>query len=166
MHNPLRSPGRLLPAAAIAGCVLVVAFGSIAPRAGDDDDLTDQAAAAPRRNVEFAAPEQPPRRPLTLWKRHQNNEQQKLRLDWLLVRKVGDVARASRLTELQKQKLLLAGRGDLLRLIDRMEELKARYRSAVLMPEIQNEINRKAGPIRAALRGTARLPAVRYLQRR
>ncbi|HEX4071503.1 MAG TPA: hypothetical protein VHX68_10045 [Planctomycetaceae bacterium] len=155
MHNPLRSPGRFLPAAAIAGCVLVVAFGSIAARAGDDDDLTDQAAAAPRRNVEFAAPEQPPAVDRILFgNAYQNNEQQKLRLDWLLVRKVGDVARASRLTELQKQKLLLAGRGDLVRLIDRMEELKARYRSAVLTPDMQNELDRKAGPIRAALRGS------------
>ena len=74
-------------------------------------------------------------------------------MDWLLARKVGDLARASRLAEDQKQKLLLAGRGDIVRLIDRMEELRSRYRSAELTPDIQNEINRKAAPIRAALRG-------------
>jgi hypothetical protein len=153
MHRHLRSPGRFVLAAAVAGCVLVVACGSIAARAGDDDDLTDRNSSVPNQNVEFAVPQQPSVDALLFGLGDRDDQQQKQQLDQLLSRKVADVGRTARLAENQKQKLLLAGRGDIVRLIDRMEELRSRYRSAALTPDIQRQIDQEAGPIRAALRG-------------
>jgi hypothetical protein len=62
----------------------------------------------------------------------------RLWLDALLLRKVDTVDRFSRLTELQKQKLHLAGRGDIKRFFDSVEE----QRRLILMID-ENALDRK-----------------------
>jgi hypothetical protein len=140
MHSRLRSPGRFLLAAAVAGCVLV-------------DDLTDPNSSVPNQNVEFAVPQQPSVEALLFGIGIRDDPHQKQQLDGLLSRRVADLGRTARLGEDQKQKLLLAGRGDIVRLVDRMQELRSRYQSAALTPEVQRKIDQEAVPIRAALRG-------------
>jgi hypothetical protein len=50
----------------------------------------------------------------------------RLRLESILTTRVEKIARQCALTELQKRKLLLAGRGDIKRLFDRVEEMRAK----------------------------------------
>jgi hypothetical protein len=49
----------------------------------------------------------------------------RVRLETILATRVEKIARRSALTEVQKKKLLLAGRGDIKRLFDRVDEMKA-----------------------------------------
>jgi hypothetical protein len=153
LNSPLRSPERFRRAVAVVGCVLVVAFGSMAARAGDDDDLTDPNSAVPNQNVELAVPQQLRVEALLFGIGVRDDPNQKRQLDGLLSRRVADLGRTARLAEDQKQKLLLAGRGDIVRLIDRMEELRSRYQSAALTPDIQKKMEQETTAIRAALRG-------------
>jgi hypothetical protein len=66
---------------------------------------------------------------------------------------VEDVGRACRLSEAQKEKLRLAGRGDIKRFFDQVEELKRKYRG-LANPEVNfQEIYRAAQPLGLAFQG-------------
>ncbi|HEX3450071.1 MAG TPA: hypothetical protein VHS97_17590, partial [Isosphaeraceae bacterium] len=51
----------------------------------------------------------------------------RLRLETILTRRVARIAHQCALTEVQKKKLLLAGRGDIKRFFDRVEEMRAKF---------------------------------------
>ena len=53
-------------------------------------------------------------------------------LRFLLRTKVGQVARSAHLTEAQKQKLLLAGEGDIRHFLDRLDEMKSKFQGPEL----------------------------------
>lgn len=62
-----------------------------------------------------------------LYRDLQNTAGARSRLDALLLLRIEDVVQACRLTEVQRQKLQLAGRGDIKRFFDRIEELRRKF---------------------------------------
>jgi hypothetical protein len=149
MQSPLRSPGRFVLAAAIAGWAL-----RGAPLfAGDDDDLTErEPPAVAHTNLGFINPN-PPQNADALQPGKGRDDPARQRLHWLLRRKVLDVAHSARLTETQKQKLLLAGQGDIVRLDDRVDEVRAKYSSAPGTEKTQQEIDRENRRTKFLVRG-------------
>lgn len=71
------------------------------------------------------------------------------RLESYLALKVESVDRACGLTEAQKQKLTLAGKGDMKRLWDRLEEKKRKYVNVPHDQEKMNDIVQDLQPLRA-----------------
>ncbi len=90
-----------------------------------------------------------------LYRDLQNSAGARSRLDALLVVRLEDVVQACRLTEVQRQKLQLAGRGDIKRFFDRVEELRRKFqlvktdqnRIGEILQEIQPlQVNFQTGP--------------------
>ncbi len=150
MSIRIEKPARFVLAASIAGWAVVLAFWGAAARAGDDDDLTDQDAPAVRHQeieilqVQPADESKPGNR---------GDDPANQRLNRLLAQKVLDVAHAARLTETQRQKLLLAGQGDIVRLDDRVDKLRARYQAGPLTEKLHQEIDRENRRTKLDLRG-------------
>jgi len=71
------------------------------------------------------------------------------RLDSLLAMQIVDIDRACRLTDAQKKKLQLAGRGDIKRFFDRYEEVK--QKSQQNLQEFQQDVNRLQMTLQAGL---------------
>jgi len=74
--------------------------------------------------------------------------------EWLeasLRQKVDELARTCELSEVQKQKLNLAGEGDITRFESRLDELKAKCQEGALPRDQWNDIIQKTQPLRAEL---------------
>lgn len=76
----------------------------------------------------------------------------RVQLDSALSARVAEIDRVCRLTEAQKQKLRLAGRGDIKRFFDRYEQVKERFRLARDDELMQQRAMETAAPLQAALR--------------
>ena len=72
-------------------------------------------------------------------------------LDAALKQKIDEIGKDCELTELQKQKLSLAGKGDIQRFESRVEDLKIAYQPGALRPEKYSELFQKARALHAAL---------------
>ncbi|MGB2608454.1 MAG: hypothetical protein WBC80_05730 [Isosphaeraceae bacterium] len=73
------------------------------------------------------------------------------KLDSLLTLQVDDVARMCALSEAQKKKLLLAGRGDIKRFFDKVEEKRKKFAKVKNDQTKFNEIYQELVPLQAAL---------------
>jgi len=73
------------------------------------------------------------------------------KLDSLLTLQVDDVARMCTLSEAQKKKLLLAGRGDIKRFFDKVEEKRKKFAKVKNDQTKFNEIYQELVPLQAAL---------------
>jgi hypothetical protein len=83
------------------------------------------------------------------------------KLDSLLALRIDEVDRLCGLTDVQKQKLHLAGRGDVKRFFDRVEESKRKFASgqAGLNPNVWQELQPLQGELNAGLFGEESLYA-------
>jgi hypothetical protein len=73
-------------------------------------------------------------------------------LEILLRRKVEDVNQARELTPIQRKKLVLAGRGDIKRLFDRIEEERKEFHRIRTDPDRCGEFLRELQPLRVTIR--------------
>ena len=73
------------------------------------------------------------------------------KLDSLLTFEVDDVARTCRLSEVQKKKLLLAGRGDIKRFFDKVEEKRKKFDKVKTDQNKIGEIYQELVPLQATL---------------
>jgi hypothetical protein len=133
---------------ALAVCALV----ADRTRAGDDDDLVDDPMAVPDgieqmvviRNLDAN---------IDNWlfgnRRFSDNPSQKLLL--ILKVKADALARMAGLSELQKEKLLLAGEGDIRRFLDRVDEIKLKHRTNEMPQGAWNRIFQEIQPLREIL---------------
>lgn len=120
-------------------------------RAGDDDDLAEDPLARPEmveqmvviRNLDAN---------IDNWlfgNRRFSNPSQKLSL--MLKVKADGVARAAGLSESQKEKLMLAGEGDIRRFLDRVEEIKLKHKTSEMPQGAWNRIFLEIQPLRQIL---------------
>jgi hypothetical protein len=147
MHarNDLRL-ARLLTAIAVCG------LWAGRARAGDDDDL-----AADPLNVPESAEGMVVIRNLDVnidnWlfgnRRFSDNPAQKL--TQLLKVKADGIARAVGLSDAQKEKLMLAGQGDILRFLERVDEVKLKYKSGPMQQAAWNQVFLEIQPLREIL---------------
>jgi hypothetical protein len=72
-------------------------------------------------------------------------------LDSLLTLQVDDVARIGQLTELQKKKLVLAGRGDIKRFLEKVEEKRQKFEKVKTDQNKVGEIYQELLPLRSIL---------------
>jgi hypothetical protein len=126
--------------------------GTSRAHAGDDDDLADDPLAAPEpieqrvviRNLDAN---------IDNWlfgnRRFSDNPPQKLLM--LLKVKADGIARAAGLSESQKEKLTLAGEGDIRRFVDRVEEVKLKYRNNEMPQGAWNRVFLEIQPLRDVL---------------
>jgi hypothetical protein len=150
MSIRIEKSARFVLAVAIAGWAVMLTFWGAAVRAGDDDDLTDQDAPAVRHQ-EIEIIQAQPADESKLGNRKNDPANQKLHR--LLTQKVLDVAHAARLTETQRQRLLLAGQGDIVRLDDRVDKFRARYQAGPPTQELEQEADRENRRTSLDLRG-------------
>jgi hypothetical protein len=121
-------------------------------RAGDDDDLVEDPMAVPDgleqmvviRNLDAN---------IDNWlfgnRRFSDNPSQKLSL--ILKVKSAAFARMAGLSESQREKLLLAGEGDIRRFLDRVDEIKLKHRSNEMPQGAWNRIFQEIQPLRDVL---------------
>jgi hypothetical protein len=146
----IKSPrfSRPAVAAAMGLCLL----GSTA-LARDDDDMTDDPPM--RRPIVVAGvppdvlPELSNIENFVLEKRSGEGDPPPASFDDELETKVDEMSLAARLSEIQKRKLLLAGRGDIKRFRDRVDAIKARYKSGNPDERTAGEISKQLQQMRA-----------------
>ncbi|HET6327720.1 MAG TPA: hypothetical protein VFG04_23760 [Planctomycetaceae bacterium] len=118
---------------AVAAAIVGLSLAGAAPPSGPDDDLVDESAKKPveeelvinaNGNINIAASIDQ----LVYGNPAQNHSPQE-RLELRLQRRIELLARDATLSENQKQKLLFAGKGDIGRLVERVELFKTRYQT-------------------------------------
>jgi hypothetical protein len=142
-------------------CVLLAAFiacaaaGGVA-RAGDDDDLVTEDAAASGQNDNMLPRAALPNDnanidELVFGNSNGGEDQHRRNLQAILAGKVLNLARSAGLTELQQQRLSLAGRGDIQRFFECVDAIKTE-KTGVLTVDIWNHLFRETEPLKASLR--------------
>jgi hypothetical protein len=122
----LRILGRLL----LVGLVLALVGSSDVALAQDDDEPVENENAQQVNRVRMAVVEQAPNlEQMDQWVfgRYGGSGGARNKLDSSLVLRIQDLERACGITEVQKQKIRLAGRGDIKRFFDKVEELKRKF---------------------------------------
>jgi hypothetical protein len=118
---------------AFGAAIVALSFAGVTSPPGDDDDLMDESAKKPAEQailiggngtINLAASIDQ----LVYGNVAQNHTPQE-RLELRLERRVDLLAREAALSESQKQKLLFAGKGDIGRLVERVEQFKTRYQT-------------------------------------
>jgi hypothetical protein len=142
----MRRSGRIALCVLMIGLVASVAMAFV----GDDDDLTDKAQKEPRPKRRIVNV-QPLAANVDSWIYGDSDqgEAPQDRLESLLRRKVEEISRIAAISANQKQKLILAGRGDIQRFVDRVDRLKAKYQTGGNANQAFSEV----GPLRADARG-------------
>jgi hypothetical protein len=144
-----------------ARCVRMVLAATIAVQIGseasafdgEDDDLVDEASTVSdqqrgRLNVQDIAAN------IDRWLYGNNEavgEEAEQKLDLLLRKRVNQVALSAAITKDQEQKLWFAGKVDIRRFFDRVEELKAKYPPGTLAPNAWNQVFEEIRPLQAAI---------------
>src|ERR1700722_2328525 len=113
--------------------------------AGDPDDLVDdRPVSAPNR---LAVGAEDPLYYARRWGFGGEREGRRFELESLLKKNVAESARAGALSDGQRQKLLLAGTGDIHHLFDRMEQIKSKYQSEALDQDGLRRLNEETRPL-------------------
>ncbi|HTI52537.1 MAG TPA: hypothetical protein VL475_16350 [Planctomycetaceae bacterium] len=117
------------------------------PRIADDDDLVNDAPADPprRRLIVSAATFD-----RWLFGQNQKADLNRRQID-LLRKKIDAIDRVCQLTEVQKEKLELAGRGDCHRFFERADELRQRFEQVRKDPDQVLALSREVQPLRSLL---------------
>jgi hypothetical protein len=117
-------------------------------RADDDDDLVEIRPEVQRQmlqgKIRISA------RNIDAWI-YGNQASGRERLDASLVRKIAELARGCGLSDDQKQKLSLAGKGDIQRFVSRVNDLKAKWESEGIPRDQFNAMYQETRPLHAAL---------------
>jgi hypothetical protein len=127
MRESANKPGWI----SLAAAVIALAVWESAAIAADGDDLVDDPAgkAVNKEAVIGLNPASTIHNWVFYGNQFGSREGPESKLESLLRTRIADLARAGALSDEQKQKLLLAGEGDIRRFIDRVEQMKSRYRS-------------------------------------
>ena len=140
--------------ATLPAVLLVLALAANPARAGDDDDLVDksrQPAANARQFINI------PNLGTTIdnwvYGNDEGNESPPERLESQLRMKVGSLGRSFGIDENRKQKLLLAGQGDIRRFVDRVEQFKSHYRNERITIDEWRRVRQEAQKLREPLSG-------------
>jgi hypothetical protein len=122
----LRHRGRLLVVAAL---LAIVGSGTVAR--GQDDEEPDDDAVPANQMAGVMIQQMPNIEQVDQWVfgRFGGSGGARTRLDSTLALRLEDLGRTCGITEAQKKKLKLAGRGDVKRFFDRVEELKRRFQA-------------------------------------
>ncbi len=133
----------------------VLALAAAPARADDDDDLIDKSAkpAANEREIIFAAPGVDQNIDNWVYGNDDGANSVQETLESRLQMKTGPLARTFNLSDNQKQKLLLAGRGDIRRFLGRVEQLKSRYHRNRLTVDDWRVVRQESLHLRASLSG-------------
>ncbi len=126
MTSNLRIFARLL----LVGSALAIAGSNRLARAQDDDEPAENENAQQVNNLRMAVIEQVPNlEQMDQWVfgRYGGSGGARNKLDSSLLVRIQDLERECGLTEAQKQKLRLAGRGDIKRFFDRVQALKRKF---------------------------------------
>ena len=126
MMSNLRILGRLL---LIASAFALVGSSRLA-RAQDNDEPVEVEDAQPVNRLRMAVIEQGPnldQMDQWVFGRYGGSGGARNKLDSSLLLRISDLERTCGITELQKNKLRLAGRGDIKRFFDKVEELKRKF---------------------------------------
>ena len=141
MHHLTRHTCRLVLAATLLTCAAAWLHGD------DDDDLVDVRAQVMRnpfaaRNGRINISE----RNVDSWI-YGNESRGRTWLEASLKQKIDQMARVCELSDLQKHKLLLAGKGDIQRFETRVDDLKASVKLGAMPPEKYTELFQKTRPL-------------------
>ncbi len=130
---------------------LVAIAGTGAARAdGDDDDLVE-IKPQPRQMVFRAVAQiQISDRNIDAWV-YGNQSRGPEWIEASLKQRVDEIVRICRLTDVQKEKLTLAGKGDIQHFESRVDELRARCKSGKIQADQYNQLYQSSQPLRAAL---------------
>ena len=125
MMSNLRILGRLL----LVWLALAIAGNCRFARAQDDDDPVENENAQPVNNLRMGMINQGNLEQMDQWVfgRYGGSGGARNKLDSSLLLRIQDLERACGITEIQQKKLRLAGRGDIKRFFDKVEELKRKY---------------------------------------
>jgi hypothetical protein len=126
MMSKLRILGRLQ----LVWLALALAGNCRFARAQDDDDPVENENAQPANNLRMGMINQGPNlEQMDQWVfgRYGGSGGARNKLDSSLLLRIQDLERACGITEVQQKKLRLAGRGDIKRFFDKVEELKRKY---------------------------------------
>jgi hypothetical protein len=125
MMSNLRILSRLL----LVWSALVIAGNCRFARAQDDDDPVENENAQPVNNLRMGMINQGNLEQMDQWVfgRYGGSGGARNKLDSSLLLRIQDLERACGITEVQQRKLRLAGRGDIKRFFDKVEELKRKY---------------------------------------
>jgi hypothetical protein len=149
MHRLSRHVCRLTLAMALLGCT-----GAIWLRGEDDDDdlveIRDQAAAKARFGFGAGGRIMITEGNIDAWI-YGNQSRGRGWLEASLKHKVDEMGKLCELSALQKQKLTLAGEGDIQRFESQVEDLKATCQLGALRPEKYSELYQKTRPLHATL---------------
>ncbi|HET6324300.1 MAG TPA: hypothetical protein VFG04_06335 [Planctomycetaceae bacterium] len=149
MHPLSRHVWRL----ALAAALLSPAGAIYLPDDGDDDDLVEiRDRAANQGQIRFGAAGQImiTERNIDGWI-YGSESRDRGWLEASLKQKIEEMGRVCELSDAQKQKLTLAGKGDIQRFTARVDDLKATCKPGGMRPEKYTEIFQKTRPLHAAV---------------
>jgi hypothetical protein len=151
----MRSLVRLFGTFVLAATTLALAGAGAVAFAQDDDDLIDEMHAGPGvnqgrvvvRNMQSINVN------IDAWVYgNHRNQSGEGRLESLLKTKADELARMTGLSEAQKQKLLLAGQGDVRRFVDRVDEIKLKHQSTEFTQVEWRNVFEEIQPLQIELR--------------
>ncbi len=133
-----------------AAALVAVAGTGAALADGDDDDLVE-IKPQPRQMVFRAVGQiQISDRNIDAWV-YGNQSRGPEWIEASLKQRVDEIVRICRLTDVQKEKLTLAGKGDIQHFESRVDELRAKCKSGKIQADQYNQLYQSSQPLRAAL---------------
>jgi hypothetical protein len=132
-----------------AGALCATAAG--AAHAGDDDDLSDDAMPVPESEPMVAVRNLDANVDGWLFGNRRFGDSPAAKLTLLLKVKAEEITRTAGLSESQNDKLLLAGEGDIRRFLDRVDEIKLKFRSPEVPQANWNRVFAEIQPFRQIL---------------
>jgi hypothetical protein len=151
----MRSFVRLFGTFVLAATMLALAGAGTVAFAQDDDDLIDDMHAGPGQNEGRVVVRnmQSINVNIDAWVYgNRRNGSGEGRLVSLLKTKADELARMTGLSETQKQKLLLAGEGDVRRFVDRVDEIKLKHQATEFTQVEWQKIFEEIRPLQIELR--------------
>jgi hypothetical protein len=145
--------GRLTGAFLLFAAIVGASASRVELAGDDDDDLADDPASnADQVNEMVVVRNIDANVDSWLFGNRRAGESGRPKLNLLLKTKMDEVSRAAELTLEQQQKLVLAGEGDIRRFVDRVEEIKLRYRTTNFGHGGWNRVFQEIEPLKTVLR--------------
>jgi hypothetical protein len=143
--------GRCFAAFVVAAAVMALPVLAASATAGDDDDLVEEIPWNALGNQALMDVQNVAAN-IDVWVfGNRRNGWPQHRLDSLLKMRTEEVARSAGLSEAQKQKLMLAGEGDIRRFMESVEDLKAKYQSGRMEMNAWQRIFQETRPLQTTL---------------
>lgn len=134
----------------IAAALVAVAVAGVALADGDYDDLVEVKPQPPRMVFRPAAQIQISERNIDAWV-YGNQSRGREWIEASLKQRVDEIGRVCQLTDMQKEKLILAGAGDIQHFESRVDELRAQCKAGTIAADQYNRVYQSSLPLRATL---------------